>query len=158
MASNVLRMQCLTHINRMYGNSRNLPATARQSHRQFSDCAYGEPAYQKLLSQPMDCEYEMDSIYPESAEELLSSHRLVNDMRLIYMAYNLITEENSTECQHPVAFITLNEELSAREKKSLIHELIYLCGNYHDSPSKIFVVDWLPSSGEGKQEDHMMSE
>lgn len=154
-ATNMLRMQYPVHNYRMYGNSRNALAR-RQSHRQFSDCAFGEPAYQNLFGQPLENMYEIDSMFPESAEKVLSSHRLVNDMRLVYMGYSLVTNQSTTEYQHPVAFITLTQDMTSRQKESLIHELLYLCGNSNNCPSKIFIVNWLPSSGEGKQVDQLM--
>lgn len=129
---------------RTYGSSRIAPATSYRQHRQWSDCAFGEPAYQTLFSEPLENKVH-DGTFPDSAGCVLSSHNMVHDVVFQNMNYSLVTNQSTTERQHSVAFITVLHPLTAREKESLIRELLFLSGKRQNGPSKIFIVDSVPN-------------
>ena len=122
--------QSTANILRLPLSMRNAVQSPVQSHRRFSDCVFGEPFH--------------ETIFAQSAEKVLLAHRMVNELRMIYMGYTLVTNHSQNERQHSVAFITLNDVLSSREKELLIHELLCQSRNCEDAPSKIFIVDWIP--------------
>lgn len=95
--------------------------------------------------------------YPQSVENVLLKHELVNGAVCIGIGYKDVytgTDDVLPGLDEPVAFVTLDKE-NRNETETIIKELYQICDKHlqrqmGEIPAKIFIVDDIPKTTNGK--------